>query len=288
MKIRRSALSLALSTGLLCAAAWSPMAQACSSDPFLGSICIMAWTKMETFGRGMYTAAAGQSLSITRNTALYAVIGNTYGGIAGTSFQLPNLRGRVIVGVGQGSGLPNFDYGEQGGAAALNLSLSQLPSHVHDLGTQAKASVGPGNLAANTTIGTLAANTTIGTLAANTTLSGLSATLQASTGTAAEAIPAGAALPSYVPPAKFYSNTAPSVAMNTASIVISGTPSTSLTGAPATTLTGTPSTSLSGAPKVTIYGETDRAGSNAAVPIMQPYVAMVYYIATAGQFPIPD
>ena len=73
----------------------------------------------------------GQLLSISENTVLFVIIGTTYGGDGQTTFALPDLRGRVAVGVGQGSGTNNIQLGEAAGAPSLTLISSNLPSHTH-------------------------------------------------------------------------------------------------------------------------------------------------------------
>lgn len=73
----------------------------------------------------------GQILSISQNTALFALIGTTYGGNGQTTFGLPDLRGRTTIGVGQGPGLPDFSWGQTGGANTITLNTTHLPAHTH-------------------------------------------------------------------------------------------------------------------------------------------------------------
>ena len=75
----------------------------------------------------------GQLLSIAQNTALFSLLGTTYGGDGQTTFGLPDLRGRVPLGPGQGPGLTNRDLGEQGGAENVTLTTSEMPIHSHSL-----------------------------------------------------------------------------------------------------------------------------------------------------------
>lgn len=288
-KYRRSAVSLALAASFLGGAAWSPASQACAVEVYMASICIMAWPKTNGFGGGTYQAAAGQPLPVSQYQALYSLIGNTYGGTYPNTFALPDLRGRTIIGVGQGPGLPLYNYGDKGGNVAITLSLAQLPVHNHILGTGVTVNAGPGSLAANTTIGTLAANTAIGTLAASTTLSGLSATLKAGAGAATTSDATNNALSSVAGgKTSIYNTAAPSVSMNSASIALSGNPATTLSGSPTTTLSGNPSTTLTGAPAVVVGGQTNTAGTSAPVTIMPPYLALSYYIAVQGIYPTVD
>ena len=71
LQMCRSVLSLALSAGLLGAAAWSPVAHACAVDAYISSICIMSWPKNVNFGNGTYQAAAGQALTIRYTQAVH-------------------------------------------------------------------------------------------------------------------------------------------------------------------------------------------------------------------------
>lgn len=75
----------------------------------------------------------GQLLSIAEWTAVFALVGTTYGGDGQVTFGLPDLRGRLPVGTGQGPGLPAVDLGEMGGTPATTLLTTQLPTHTHAL-----------------------------------------------------------------------------------------------------------------------------------------------------------
>lgn len=102
-------------------------ASACGLFPYVGQICMMA-------GRTCpqpYVTAAGQSLPIANYTALYGVIGTVYGSDGPSNFLLPNLQGRVPVGVGQGPGQPPYTLGETGGATTVTLSAGQMGAHNH-------------------------------------------------------------------------------------------------------------------------------------------------------------
>jgi len=73
----------------------------------------------------------GQLLAISQNTALFALLGTTYGGNGITTFGLPDLRGRVPVHVGQGPGLSPYDLGQVGGTETVTLTSGQLAPHTH-------------------------------------------------------------------------------------------------------------------------------------------------------------
>src|SRR5262245_711873 len=80
------------------------------------------------FGIGGAPLAQGQILSIAQNTAVFSLLGTYYGGNGQTTFALPDLNGRTMIGTGQGPGLSDFVLGEQAGSAATTLINSQLPA----------------------------------------------------------------------------------------------------------------------------------------------------------------
>jgi microcystin-dependent protein len=73
----------------------------------------------------------GQILSIAQNTALFSLLGTTYGGNGQTTFALPDFRGRSAFGTGQGPGLANISLGEVSGTESVTLIATQLPVHTH-------------------------------------------------------------------------------------------------------------------------------------------------------------
>ena len=98
-----------------------------STEPFIGEIKIFGF-QFETVG---YSLCAGQLISIANYTALFSLIGTTYGGNGATTFALPDLRGRVPIGQGQGLGLPDYQIGEQAGATQVTLTNNNIPAHIH-------------------------------------------------------------------------------------------------------------------------------------------------------------
>lgn len=99
------------------------------ADYFLGEIKLFPYN----FAPSGWAFCAGQLMPISQNTALFSLLGTTYGGDGVQNFALPDLRGRVPVSFGQGPGLSNFVLGEQTGAENVTLQQSQLPSHTHTL-----------------------------------------------------------------------------------------------------------------------------------------------------------
>lgn len=116
-----------IALGLTLAA--SQVAQACSSESYTGSICTVSFN----FCPEGTLEANGQELLVSQYQALYSLIGPTYGSTqANVKFNLPDLRGRSVVGVGQGVGLQqNVTWGQKRGNETVALSVAQLPAHTH-------------------------------------------------------------------------------------------------------------------------------------------------------------
>jgi microcystin-dependent protein len=77
-----------------------------------------------------WALCAGQTLPIAQNQALFALLGTTFGGDGRTTFNLPDLRGRLPLGFGQGTGLSSYNLGAAGGEEAHQLLSSEVPTHV--------------------------------------------------------------------------------------------------------------------------------------------------------------
>src|SRR5688572_14577376 len=131
------------------------------SDPFLGEIKMVGFT----FAPRGYALCAGQQMSIAQNSALFSLLGTTFGGNGQTTFGLPDYRGRTPVGMGQGPGLTFVNQGEVSGSESTTLTILQMPIHNHTaVATPFNASLtGPISIPAATTGTTQAApgNTTV-------------------------------------------------------------------------------------------------------------------------------
>jgi microcystin-dependent protein len=97
------------------------------SEPFLAEIVMFAGN----FAPRGWAFCQGQILSIAQNTALFSLLGTTYGGNGTTTYALPDLRGRVPVGTGQGPGLPSVNLGEVSGEPTHTLIITEMPAHNH-------------------------------------------------------------------------------------------------------------------------------------------------------------
>ena len=99
------------------------------ASPFLGQIGMFGFT----FAPRGWAFCNGQILGIAQNSALFALVGTTYGGNGQTTFALPDLQSRVPVHFGQGPGLSPYVLGQQGGAENVTLLTTQIPAHTHAL-----------------------------------------------------------------------------------------------------------------------------------------------------------
>jgi len=103
--------------------------------PFLGQIQAFGFN----FAPRGWAKCEGQLLSIAQYNALFSLLGTMYGGDGRTTFGLPDLRGRSIVGTGNGPGLSTITQGEKGGAENHTLTVGQMPSHTHNVGVNTAA-----------------------------------------------------------------------------------------------------------------------------------------------------
>jgi microcystin-dependent protein len=97
------------------------------SEPFIGEIKMFGGN----FAPRGYAFCDGQLLSIAQNTALFSLLGTTYGGDGRTTFGLPDLRSRVPVHAGTGPGLSQYRLGQKAGAETVTLTVPNLPPHNH-------------------------------------------------------------------------------------------------------------------------------------------------------------
>jgi len=101
-------------------------------DPFVAEVRIFPFN----FAPKGWAFCDGQLLPISQNTALFSLLGTTYGGDGKSNFALPNLQGNAPMHPGQGPGLSLHDLGEQGGSDTVTLLQSEIPSHIHSVGAQ--------------------------------------------------------------------------------------------------------------------------------------------------------
>jgi len=97
------------------------------SSSFLGEIRLAGFT----FAPRGWALCNGQLLPLSQNTALFSLLGTTYGGDGRTDFALPDFRGRLPLGMGQGLGLSSYTIGQIGGNENVTLNVTQIPQHSH-------------------------------------------------------------------------------------------------------------------------------------------------------------
>ena len=119
------------------------------AEPFLGQITIFPYN----FAPRGWAFCSGQLLSIQQNAALFSLLGTNFGGNGQTTFALPDLRGRVAIGAGQGPGLSDYVLGEVSGTESTTLLTNNLPPHNHSVTINVNSSEGGQNSPQGTYLG---------------------------------------------------------------------------------------------------------------------------------------
>jgi microcystin-dependent protein len=96
-------------------------------EPYIGQVCLFGFNYAP---RG-WALCNGQLLSIGQNSALFSLLGTTFGGDGISTFALPDLRGRVAINQGDQPGLSKYAMGQTGGSETVTLNVTQMPQHVH-------------------------------------------------------------------------------------------------------------------------------------------------------------
>ena len=257
---------------------WSAASQACSLEPYISEVCVMG----TNYAPRGYAMANGQSMDIRTNQALAALIGFTYGGTMQSGmFQLPDLRGRFILGAGGQPAGSSYALGKTGGQETAMLGAANLPA----MSATVNVMVTTPATAATVDLSTVTANASTLALPATTfsaAAGGLA--LKASSVGGGGNLAGGNALgTANTPNLKLYVDAIPNVTMRADSIA--GTLSGTIAAASA-------GTALSGAMPVSQAARSVATTTTPVLPgaarpfaIMPPYQAMNFYIATLGYFP---
>lgn len=216
-------------------------------------------------------------MQVNQAPALFSLVGVMFGGNGSSNFNLPDLRGRVIVGYDPRNTAGGY-VGANGGSASIKLTVAQLPTHYMSF----NAPVNLTGLSAKTTLTGLSATANLSNLVISGSASGL--TVRASSTSGGVAVPTNNYLgkPTNVS-AGPYTTLPPDVSLNAGTIA--GTLSLTIgqgVTAPVA-VTGDASTTLAGT--ATVTGNTAPVGGNADIPTMPPYLVMPYYIAVNGIYP---
>lgn len=141
-------------------------------EPFLGQIVMFGGN----FAPRGWAFCDGQLLSIAQNTALFSLLGTTYGGDGRTTFGLPDLRGRVPMHPGNGPGLTPRQLGQKAGAETHTLNVNEIPSHNHPIAAKEEGNIddptnnfiaGDGTTAFGTTSDVTLSNNAVGNTGLN-------------------------------------------------------------------------------------------------------------------------
>ncbi|MCF4124575.1 phage tail protein [Methylobacterium sp. SyP6R] len=222
-------------------------------EAFLGTILTVGFN----FPPNGWAQCQGQLLPINQNTALFSLFSTYYGGNGTTTFGLPDLRSRIPLGVGQGSGLQNYSIGMPTGTETTTLTVANMPMHTHQAtfapttGSQnitIPAQTGPLNVALNVASGSGSVNPGAGTVLAAGTSTGKIYTAY--------------------PPA----SPATMTTLNAASITVSGTPAIPEQTVAVNTVTGGTVTNAV-------------AGGNQGFTNLQPSLALNFIVALTGIYP---
>jgi microcystin-dependent protein len=121
------------------------------SEPFVGEIKAVAYN----FAPKRWSACNGQAMPLNTNQALYSLLGVQFGGNGQTNFNLPDLRGRTPVGIGNSPSLGiSYTQGQQIGQEAVSLNLTQIPPHTHVFQASAATATAINPIAAPSTLAT--------------------------------------------------------------------------------------------------------------------------------------
>lgn len=111
----------------LIGAAALPQVAKAADEPFVGEVMLVAFD----FCPRDFLPADGRLLTISQNQALFALYGTTYGGNGQTTFGIPDMRGRILIGPGTGPGLPTVALGQASGSATQTMTVNTMPAHSH-------------------------------------------------------------------------------------------------------------------------------------------------------------
>jgi microcystin-dependent protein len=279
-RLSTSPTTFALLLSSLGMAAFSPAAHACAAEPLIASVCLMGLNPVPRLAamNNSYMLAQGQTMALNQYTALFSLLGTTFGGNGSSTFQLPDLRGRVVVGMDPRDG--TRAAGANGGSASIVLTVAQLPAHTVPI---VNLPVTLTNLQATTTLTGLAATANLGGVVVKGPATGL--TVKAASGSNGQASPSG----NYLGKAgggasNIYSNTTtPDATLNAGSIAGDLTLTINAGTTAPVTISGNAATTVTGGGTAT--GASGVVGTGAAVPVMPPYLVLPYYIAYSGIYP---
>lgn len=158
----------ALAVGLLVGTSLSSALACSGSDPLMGTVCMTA----ANFCPRGYLPADGSLYAIAQNTALFSLLGTTYGGDGRTTFAVPDLRSRMPVGASASNppGLSQISLGQRDGAEQVTIQQGQMPMHSHTAQLRGSSAAGNTDTPANASPAKLARSNNFSTAAADTNM----------------------------------------------------------------------------------------------------------------------
>lgn len=262
--------SFLVAAGIACSVFSGTNASACSTEDYIGSICVVPYTRGCPSG---YVAADGRILNIQAYTALYSLVGNVFGGDGRTTFGVPDLRGRVVVGTGVAVSpyTSQVTLGQKRGQESVTLNANNVPAHTHSATFAATSGQVPVTIPAQAASGAI-------------------------TATAVTDIVPGA--PGSIDPApnvhNYYLTGVAGTGSGTVTVTIPGSDKSTLNG---TRVTVDSSNYKSGTSAQTVNVNTVTGGTvtvapnpstNAPVATLPPELGLTYCIATTGIYPSFD
>ena len=246
---------------------------ACNMDAYIGSVCTFA---MDYCPQG-FVAADGRLLQVNGNQALFSLLGNRYGGDGSTTFGVPDLRARAVVGTGQPQvqGFTAVNLGQKVGQQQVTLTAAQTPLPVHSHAATFTATMGTAPLTLPATTGSLQVTAALPVSPSAGTVGGTTAAL----GAGQNGYLAGLSGTTGVDPITFtgpYTANAPSgnAAYLPALVKVSGNPGMAQTTVQVNTVTGG-----------TVAVQPASAGPTASVSTQSPVLGLTVCIATNGIYP---
>lgn len=243
------------------------------AEPLLGQIMLFAGN----YAPEGWALCNGALMAINQNQALYSIIGVTYGGNGSTTFALPDLRGRVPIGMGQyteNGTTTNYISGQKYGAASQAIAINNIPAHTHGVDlSKATTSVPATGLSVATTVSdvTITATASYG-VPATTDTSSPSSTPGTDYVLGISKTSSGSGLNTYYKPTDSTKN----VSLKQSNITVTGSSKVTATS----TLTGTATGTIGGTMTAT------QTGGGQPFDNRQPSIVMNYIIAITGMYPV--
>jgi microcystin-dependent protein len=231
----------------------------------------------------------GQVLQVNQYQALYSLLGNTYGGTAPSTFAVPDMRGRVPLGMGVSQEGTTYPLAQKNGFETTTIGVANMPAHSHDAsftGTFSNGSISNGTISNGAISNGSISNGSISngscTVEVNLPKNAVSTTT-VNTNTPNDSSVFGVARTSTNLPVNIYSSGTPDITLGDDSVTATGTVAGDVTGTVTGNVTGSVTGSITGSVGGTVTVED--SGGGQPVSNMQPYIVLNYIMCTNGIYP---